>query len=121
MVEMIPSILLADFACLAEEIGRVERAGAAMLHLDVTDGHFVPNLTVRPPVVESVRKTTRLDPKPDSKRVFDYVANLQGAVPGWHRLSNGNPKRGLGPGSTGFMSLDLNVDRQRFSAPRCQI
>ena len=60
MIEIVPSILSADFARLADEIARVERGGASMLHLDVMDGHFVSNLTIGPPVVECIRKTTRL-------------------------------------------------------------
>src|ERR1041384_5900550 len=60
MIEIVPSILSADFARLAEEIGGVGGGGARMLPLDVMDGHFVPNLTIGPPVVESIRKATSL-------------------------------------------------------------
>ena len=60
MVQILPSILSADFARLGEEIKTVERGGAKMLHVDVMDGHFVPNLTLGPPVVKSIRKMTGL-------------------------------------------------------------
>jgi ribulose-phosphate 3-epimerase len=60
MVELAPSILSADFARLADGIAAVERGGATVIHVDVMDGHFVPNLTIGPPVVKSLRKVTKL-------------------------------------------------------------
>jgi ribulose-phosphate 3-epimerase len=55
-----PSILAADFGRLADEVQKAEKGGAQVVHVDVMDGHFVPNLTVGPPVVRSLRKATAL-------------------------------------------------------------
>jgi ribulose-phosphate 3-epimerase len=59
-IEIAPSILSADFANLSSEIADVEATGVRMVHLDVMDGHFVPNITIGPPVVAKLRKTCRL-------------------------------------------------------------
>ncbi len=60
MVELVPSILSADFSKLALEIEAAERGGGSVIHIDIMDGHFVPNLTMGPPVVKSLRKVTGL-------------------------------------------------------------
>jgi ribulose-phosphate 3-epimerase len=60
MAELFPSILASDFARLGEQVRAVESAGVTALHCDVMDGHFVPNMSIGPPVVASLRKFTRL-------------------------------------------------------------
>ncbi len=60
MIKLAPSILSADFGCLAEQLAEVEKAGAHLIHVDVMDGHFVPNITIGPVVVEGVKKHTTL-------------------------------------------------------------
>jgi len=60
LVELLPSILSADFAHLADEVKAAEAGGGTVIHFDVMDGHFVPNLTIGPPVLVSLRKVTKL-------------------------------------------------------------
>jgi ribulose-phosphate 3-epimerase len=60
VVHLLPSILSADFARLGEQVQAAERGGGSVIHIDIMDGHFVPNLTMGPPVVKSLRNVTRL-------------------------------------------------------------
>ena len=60
MIELAPSILSADFARLGEHVRAAGEGGASVIHVDIMDGHFVPNLTIGPPVVRSLRKVTKL-------------------------------------------------------------
>jgi ribulose-phosphate 3-epimerase len=60
VIQIVPSIFAADFMRLGEEIRRVEQAGARMIHVDIMDGHFVPNFTMGTPITESIRRSTNV-------------------------------------------------------------
>jgi len=111
MVELLPSILSADFARLGEDVAAAGRGGAGIIHVDVMDGHFVPNLTLGPPVVASLRKATDLPldchlmiERPDAlipafaKAGADYLSVHQEACVHLHRTIELIRNEGMKPG-----------------------
>lgn len=85
MIELLPSILAADFAKLADEVHTAEAGGGTVIHVDVMDGHFVPNLSLGPPLVKSLRKHTSLplDVHMMVERPDDFVASFAEAGANW--------------------------------------
>jgi len=85
MVELVPSILSADFAHLADDVAAAERGGGTVIHCDVMDGHFVPNITLGPPIIASLRKATSLplDCHLMIENANDYIPAFADAGANW--------------------------------------
>lgn len=111
MIKIAPSILAANFSKLAEEVKEVEQAGAKLIHIDVMDGHFVPNITMGPIVVEALRPVTKLPldvhlmiNNPDNfiesfaKAGADYITVHVEACPHLHRTIQLIRSFGVKPG-----------------------
>ena len=105
MVEIAPSILSADFRRLGEQIAAVEQAGASYIHVDVMDGHFAPNLTVGPFIVEWVRKATKLPI--DAHLMIESPDNFIGAF-----ASAGANMISVHPEATYHLDRTINYIRQ---------
>ena len=111
MIELAPSILAADFAHLADQVERASAGGAGLIHVDIMDGHFVPNLTMGPPLVKSLRRATRLPldchlmiENPDlfipefAEAGADWISVHQEACPHLNRTLNLIKSHGCRPG-----------------------
>ncbi len=121
-IKISPSILSADFSRLAEELRRIEEAGAEMAHIDIMDGHFVPNLTFGPPVITALRAHSKLEfdvhlmvsnPQdyiaPFVKAGADWITFHAEAAPHMHRLLQQIKESGVKAGISLNPGTSLNV------------